>query len=228
MKHRIRGAASVRALSVAEIARLNRAAVRAEHPLTDFVTMTTLGPWNATALAAAPIELIDMERGLLRVPDPQSKMAELALGFDAAVTVSIAAGRRSEGPLFLDPHGGMLVIDDDARDYAAELMAAVDPKTAGIDWTFESLADSIFGHIVDAGNSHHVASAQAGLNPQPHPDLDRRAMLHTQRLLADWWAWRLGLLAPSPFHLIPSFIRTSATAAGRGDGGSHRVGSLLQ
>lgn len=221
----LRAAASTAALSVAELARVHHAAVRAGHPLTDMVALATLNPCSATALGSAPIELIDDTRGLLRVADPRSHVAEVALGFDAAATIAIMVGDRSAGCLFPDVDGSPMPMDADADDHAAELVVDADPTLAGLAWTFDSIRESVFDHIVAAGHSHHVATAQAGLNPPRHPGLDRIAMLHAQRMVADWWAFRLGLVAPSAFRVVRNFHDHALRAS---NVGTVEAGGMLQ
>lgn len=192
-----------------EIALIHRASLTSFEPPALMVRLATLLPCSASSLAAAPIEQIDREHGILKVRDPSGNMTEVLLGYHAAAAVVAAAGDRTKGPLVVDTYGNALVCDEDAEDYARELLAEAVPATSAFVWTMAKIRDAIFAQLADHGMPLILASAQAGIGPQWPEGTDRGTMLLNQRASAEWWTYRMGLRPPSPFVLTQAVRRSN-------------------
>lgn len=108
-------------LSPDQIALIHRASKTSSEPPALLVRLATLLGCSASSIAAAPIELIDRQQGLLKLPDPSGRMTEVAVGYTAAAAVVAAAGTRTRGPLVVDTYGKVLVCDEDTEDYGTML-----------------------------------------------------------------------------------------------------------
>ncbi len=196
-------------LSPDQIALIHRASKTSSEPPALLMRIVTLLGCSASSIAAAPIEMIDRQQGLLKLPDPSGRMTEVAVGYAAAAAVVAAAGTRTRGPLVVDTYGKVLACDEDTEDYAKEILAANVPATSTFDWSLALIRDSIFGQLVDFGTPMLVAAAQAGIGPKWPEGTKREDMLLNQRAAADWWTYRMGLRPPSPFVLAHAVTRIS-------------------
>lgn len=197
-----------------QIALIHRASKTSFEPPALLLRLVTLLPCSASGLAAAPIEQIDRELGIVKLRDPSGGMTEVVLGYHAAAAVVAAAGDRTRGPLVVDAYGNALVCDDDTEDYARELMATAVPTTSAFVWTMARIRDSIFVQLADHGMPLILSSAQAGIGPKWPEGTDRRELLLNQRASADWWTYRMGLAPPSPFILTQAVKRVNYVGRG--------------
>ncbi|RDE06614.1 hypothetical protein DVW87_02620 [Sphingomonas aracearum] len=209
-------------LSPDQIALIHRASKTSSEPPALLVRLATLLGCSASSIAAAPIELIDRQQGLLKLPDPSGRMTEVAVGYAAAAAVVAAAGTRTRGPLVVDTYGKVVTCDLDTEDYAKEILAANVPATSTFDWSLALIRDSIFGQLVDFGTPMLVAAAQAGIGPEWPEGTKREDMLLNQRAAADWWTYRMGLRPPSPFVLAHAVTRVILGGGGANDLHSRR------
>lgn len=200
------GGASTCVLAASDIRDLHDASLSSKVAPLAVLRIATLIPCDAAAIAAARIEDIDRELGLLRLSTPSGTMAEVALGMDAAAAVSAAAGARTEGPLVIDAYGDALTIDADTLDYARELAADGIVRTPS-GWTFEAIRNAMFEDMLEFGMTLEIATAQAGLGTEVLEGNARLTRLHSQRGGADWWTYRLGLPPASPFRMLAAYGR---------------------
>jgi hypothetical protein len=183
-------------LSPASVGILYRASLQSDDPVAGLITIAAISPWDAVAVANAPIEDLDRKAGTLQLVGPLGFRTPVALGFEAAGVLDLVIGPRRAGCVLVDAGGFMLKDDQDTHDYLRELLGIIDGRTLDLDWTLRLIRESIFAEMVDYGVPLHIAEAQAGLGlGNPDDRLDQRAA-------AEWWAYRMGVAPPRAFSLL--------------------------
>lgn len=160
------------------------------------VQIATILPIPLHKLGIALIEDIDFEEGTLRIPCPIRPDGIVALGRSGLEIVVAAAGGRDVGGILDDGGenaGRHLPATPGEEEALTARLRQIDPRLAGLQWTFTSLRLAVYTMMRKAGVPREVMSAQSGHAIASHAGILRQQTLFEQRMAADTTAAALNL-----------------------------------
>lgn len=185
-------------LSCDQIRAIHDAALRIEHPLASLVQIAPLLPCDTAVMARAPLELADRAQRTMTVCSAEEFWYDIAIGEYGWKAVERASGGWRFGPVVAGEDGGAFVVDETAEARALLLVAAIDPKTIAVGWSFRSLQASILHHMRRAGVPKPVLDRQLATVIRSGDPVERAALLREQTISADMWAGMLQLWTCPP------------------------------
>ncbi|MBD8546042.1 hypothetical protein [Sphingomonas sp. CFBP 8760] len=194
-------------LATPQIALLNRRASSCDHPLARLMTLATLIPCPAAALAGCGVRDFDRRNEVLTIASPRRGHTRAALGMAATAAVQEAIAGRTSGLLFGGAHDLPIAPDADAVAYLEELIAEDGEGPMPFAFTFRSVREGVFAGMADGGVPQQVAEAQAGLRHLTDGHRPETFFRVHERAASDWWAAQLGVPVPATIDVIRDGLR---------------------
>ena len=160
------------------------------HQLGVAAEFSILAPGASDRILSAPVDRFDMQEGpvdILVSPDRWNRVT-LCEGLWRLSDVMI--GGRASGHLLEDDHGTPFQMDQEASEYAAELLRATDPRCRAFDCSLAQLRRSSMLHIATEFDTPALVLAAAGLHGPGACSLDVcRAQIEVGHWRQDLLAW---------------------------------------